>query len=61
MLFLSMKLSNIIAITNSNGESASPLKMPLSIFPRAVNSTFQFSIASVINFMTFLDILNILR
>ena len=48
--FLRMKLSGIMAITNSNGDCASPWNMPLwiftsaKVFPPAVNSTFQVSI-----------------
>ena len=60
-------MCGIIAITSSNGKSVSPWKMPLwiftsgELFPPAVNSTFQLFIASVMNFMTLLDILNIFR
>ena len=65
--FLSMWLSGIIAITNSNGDSASPWKIPLWIFTTAklfspvVNYTLQISIVISINLMTLPDILYILR
>ena len=64
---LRMWLSGIIAITNSNGDSASPWNMPLwiftsaKIFPSAVNSTLQVSVFFSINFMTSSGILYILR
>ena len=60
--FLTRWLSSIIDITNCNGESASPWKKPHWIFsstknfPRAVNSTFRFFIASMMKFMTLSDI-----
>ena len=56
-------LYDINAITNNHGKSAPPLKIPLRIFsfakvfPSAVNSTLQFSIASMMNYITLLDIL----
>ena len=65
--FLSMWLSSLIAITNSNGGSASPWNIPLwvlttiELFPSALNSTLQVPIVFLINFMTLLDILYILR
>ena len=61
--FLSMWLNGIISITNSEGEFASPWKIPFwiftaaKIFPPAINSTFQFFIATVKNVMTLSDIL----
>ena len=61
--FLSMWLSGINTITKSNGDSASPWKMPLwififaKLFPPVVSSALQF----FINFMTLSDILWILR
>ena len=65
--FLSIWLSGIITITNSNGDSASSWKTPLwiftsvKLFPPAVSSTPQFSIVFTIHFMTSPDILYILR
>ena len=62
-----MYLSNIITITNNNGENTSPWKIPLwiftyaQVFPLAVNSTFQFFMNSVMNFMILSDIEFILR
>ena len=56
--FLSIWLSGIFAIINSNGDSAFPWKIPLRIFtsvkllPSAVNCTLQFSMLFSINFMT---------
>ena len=64
MHFLSMWLSGIIAIMKSNGDSASPWKIPLWIFasakflPPAVNSTLQ---VFMIKFMTSSDICSILK
>ena len=60
-------MSGIIAIITSNGESASPWKMPCWIFTSAkvflltVNSTVQFFMVSMMNFMTLSDILYIFR
>ena len=60
-------LSGIIVITYNNGESVFLWKIPLwiftsaKVFPPAFNSTFQFFIASVMNFMTLSDILYIFR
>ena len=65
--FLSMWLSGIIAITNSNGNSASPWNIPLWIFASAklflsaVNSTFWIFLVYSIKFMTSSYILDILR
>ena len=65
--FLCMRFNGIIAITNSNGDSASPWNMPLwiftsvKLFPPAVISTLQFSMVFSINFMTSPDILYILK
>ena len=62
-----MWLSGIIAITNSNDDSASPWKISLwiftsvKLFPSAVNSTVQFFVAFFINFMTLSDICFILK
>ena len=59
--FLSMCFSDIVAITKSNGDSATPWKVSLGIFtsaklfPLAVSSTLQFSMVFSINFMTSLD------
>ena len=56
-----MRLSGLIIITNRNGKSASPWKMPHWIFASAkvflsvVNSTYQFFMKSVMNFMTLSD------
>ena len=65
--FLSMRLSGIIVIINSNGDRASPWNIPLWIFssakpfPPVVNSTLQFFFYSFsIKFMTLSDILYIL-
>ena len=63
--FLSMWSSGIMAIMNSNGESASPWKIPLCIFvsakilPPAVNPTRQIFMVFSIKFMTSCDILYI--
>ena len=63
--YLNMRFSCII-ITNSNGDSASPRKIPLWIFsfakllPFAAYSTLQFVMIFSINVITSLDILNIL-
>ena len=65
--FLGMWLNGIIAITNSNGFSASPWNIPLwiftsaKLFPPAVNSTLQVSTVFSIKFMTLSGILYILR
>ena len=65
--FLIMWLSRIFAITNSKCDSASPWRIPLWIFtssmlsPPAVSSTYQFYVVFSIKFMTFSDILCILR
>ena len=65
--FLSMWFSGIMAIMNSKGDSASPLKMPLWIFvsamllPPAVSSTLQVFMVCSMKFMTSCDILYILR
>ena len=65
--FLRMWLSNIMAITNCNGDSASPWNMPLWIFtsaklcPPPVNSTLQVCRVFSINCMTWSGILYILR
>ena len=65
--FLSMCLSGIMAIMNRNADSASPLNIPLwifasaKLFPFAVNSTLQVFMGFSIKFMTFSDILYILR
>ena len=59
MRFLIMKLSDNIAITNSNGESESSWKIPIHIFPSAkvfpllLIPLSSFFTASVIKFMTF--------
>ena len=64
---LSMWLSGIIAITNSNGATTSPWNIYLWIFtwanvlPPAVNFTLLFFMISSMNFMTSCDILYILR
>ena len=60
--FLSIWFSGIIAITNSNNDSASPWKIRLwiftsvKLFPPAVSSTLQFCMVFSINFMTSPDI-----
>ena len=65
--FLSMWLSDIIDISNSNVDCASPWMIPLwsftsvKLFPRAVSFTLKFSIWFSINFVTSLGILHILR
>ena len=65
--FLSKWLSDIIAIINSNGDSASPWNIPLWIFASAqlflpaVNSTLQVFMFFSIKFMSSSDILYILR
>ena len=65
--FLSMWLSGIIAITNSNVDNASPWKIPhwifpsVKLFPPAVNSTFQFFMVFAINFVNLSYIFYILR
>ena len=65
--FLNVWLSDIIAITNSNGDSTSPRKISLRIltsaklFPPTINCTLQFSLVFSINFMTSSNILYILR
>ena len=65
--FLSMWLCGIMAIINSNGDSASPWNIPLWIFasakllPPAVKSTLPIFMAFSIKFMTSCDILYILR
>ena len=49
----------MVALTNTNGESASHLKMPFwivisaKVFLPAVKSSFQFFMASTMNLMTF--------
>ena len=64
--FLSMWLSDIIAIMNSNGNCASSWKIPLwisasaKLLPPAVNSALQVSMVFSIKFMTSCDIDNIL-
>ena len=65
--FLSMWLSGIIAIIDSNGDIASPWNIPLwifastKLFPPGVNSTLQVFMVSSIKFTTSSDILYILR
>ena len=65
--FLRLLLIGIIAIKNSNGDSASPWNMPLRIFttvklfPPAVNSTLQISMVFSINCMTWSGIIIIIR
>ena len=65
--FLRMWLSGLMAITNSNGDCASPWNMRLCIFtsaklfPPAVNSTLQISMVFLINCMTCSGILYIFR
>ena len=67
MHFLCMWLSGIMAIMNSKGDIASPWKIPLWIFvsanllPPAVSSTLQFCMVFSMKFMTWCDILYILR
>ena len=57
--FLSMWLSDIMAIINSNGDSASPWNILLGIFlsaklfPPAINSTLQVFMVISIKFMIF--------
>ena len=64
---LTMWLIGIMAITNSNGDSASPWNMPLwiftsaKLFPPAVNFTLQVSIVFSINCWIWSGILYILR
>ena len=65
--FLSMWLNGIIAIINSNGDSASPWNIPLwifvsaKLFPPAINSTLQVFMVFSIKFMISSDILYILK
>ena len=65
--FLSIWLNVIIAITNSNDDSASPWNIPLwiytfaKIFLPAFSFTLQFFMVSSMNLMTSSDILHILR
>ena len=65
--FLSVWLSDSMAIMNSKGDRASPWKIPLYIFasaklhPPAVNSTVQVFMVFSIEFMTSSDILYIFR
>ena len=65
--FLSMWLSGIMAIMDSNGESVSPWNISLwiitsgKLFPLAVNSSLQVYMAFSIKFMTSCNILYILR
>ena len=60
--FLSMWFSDIMAIMNSKGDSASPWKMPLWVFvsamflPPAVSSTLQVFMVCSMKFMTSCDI-----
>ena len=60
--FLSMWLSDIISITNTNDKNTFPWKICLWIFaldkdfPLAINSTFQFFMVFVMNLMTLSDI-----
>ena len=67
MHFLKMWLSAIMAITNSNGDSASPWNMPLwifasaNLFPPAVNSPLLVYMVFSINYTTWSGILYILR
>ena len=59
--FMSVWLSGIIPIINSNGDCASPRNIPLwifdstKLFPPAVNSTFRDFMVSSIKFMTSFD------
>ena len=60
--FLRMWLSGIMAITNSNGDSASPLIWIFTsakLFPPAVNSTLQVCMVFSINCTTWSGILYI--
>ena len=65
--FLSILLSGIITIINSNGDSACPWNIPHWIFasakllPPAVNSTLQVFMVFSVKFMTSSDILYILK
>ena len=65
--FLSMWLSDIINITNSSGDRASPWNIPLRIitsvklFPSNFSLALQFCMVYSINYMTSPDILYILR
>ena len=59
--FLTMKLSGIIAITNSKGDSASWIFTTAYVFLPAVNSILQFFMTSVINFITLSNILYIFK
>ena len=65
--FLTLWLSCIIAIMNTNGECASPWNIPLWIFvsakllPPAVYSTLKVFMVSSIKFMNSCDILYIFR
>ena len=67
MYFLRVRLSGIIAITNSNRENASPWNITVLIFttayvfPPVVGSIFHVFIASGKKFMTSSDTLCILR
>ena len=67
MHFLSLWLSGIMDIMNSNGDSASPSKIYLwiiasaNLLPPAVNSTLQVSMVFSMKFMISCDILYILR
>ena len=64
--FLSMGLSGIIAITKSNGDSATLWKILLwiftsiKLFPLAISSNLQFSIVFLIDFMTSVYLFHIL-
>ena len=65
--FLSNWFSGTIAITNSDGERASPWMIPLwiftsdKLFPSAVSSTLRVSMVFSINFLTSPDSLYILK
>ena len=66
--FLTMKLSAIIAITNSNDENTSPSKMTLCIFTSVnffflptVNFTFQFFMAPLMKCLTLSNIFYIFK
>ena len=67
MHFLSILLSGIMAITNSNGDSVSLWKIhhwiftSAKLFPPTVSSTLQFYMVFSINFMTSPDICYILQ
>ena len=67
MHYLSTWFREIITIRNSNRDGTSYWHIPLclftsvKVFPSALNSTNQLFMASIMNFMTFSDILNILR